>query len=135
METCSFIPVVCIYEFIFKLIQAKHLWNGSFHLQHSQRNLTVSIYCLTSLSEGRVFTPRCWILYITQYDWSDLNYALKKDIPHMHVSKELFQDPIRELFVESWQDFMRLFTYDCLPHLSKRKENKNQCIWDSPISL
>ena len=72
---------------------------------------------------------------LTQYDWSDLNYALKKDIPHKHVSKELFQDPIRELFVEGWQDFMRLFTYDCLPYLSKRKENKNQCIWDSPISL
>lgn len=53
----------------------------------------------------------------------------------MHVSKELFQDPIRELFVEGWQDFMRLFTYDCLPYLSKRKENKNQCISDSPISL
>ena len=34
---------------------------------------------------------------LTQYDRSDLNYALKKDI---HVSKELFQDPIRELFVE-----------------------------------
>lgn len=31
---------------------------------------------------------------LTQYDWSDLNYALKKDIPHMHVSKELFHDQL-----------------------------------------